>query len=67
MKKDPKKGSFMSSAYWNQWDKIEIESMHDMHDESDVDCCVEDSEITDCDDDGDDELVEYRYTTWEAI
>lgn len=56
----------MSSAYWNQWDKIEIDSMHcvapGIDDEQDLDLHMEGVDI-----DEDDEPVEYNYTTWEAI
>lgn len=40
----------MSSAYWQQWDESEIESMHDVEDTSDDDCELKTVEIDDEDD-----------------
>lgn len=57
----------MSSAYWNQWEDIEIDSMHGVahgiDHEQDLDLHIMEEGKTD----EDDEPIEYNYTTWEAI
>lgn len=37
----------MSSAYWDQWDISEIESMHGIDHEHNLDCVLEDVNIKD--------------------
>lgn len=37
----------MSSAYWNQWDSSEIESMHGIDHEHSLDCYLEEVKIKD--------------------